>query len=123
MYLRGIRKMLRRYNQLWHGIFEPPTKKMYKSDEERMSTWEVARAEPHCSLDVVDREVGPAAPYPELGAYQPATRKARIEHECAINERQHGIHVLAEIRERVSGIDQGVGIIAGAFPARAQRDR
>ena len=41
--------------------------------------------------------------------------KARIEPEGAINERQHRIDVLTEICERMSGIDQGVGIITGGF--------
>ena len=51
---RGIRTVLYRYNQLWHGIFEPPTKKMRKSDEERLKTREVARAKayprPACAI-------------------------------------------------------------------------
>src|SRR6516162_2882197 len=86
---------------------------MDKPDEERMNTGEVARAETHRSLDMLDREVGLAGPYPELGADQPTTRKARIEGEGAINERQHRIDVLTEIRERIGRINQ----VSGSSPA------
>jgi len=41
--------------------------------------------------------------------------KARIEPDGPINERHHSIDVLTEIRKRMSGRGQGVGIIAGGF--------
>jgi len=68
VYLRGIRTVLYRYNQLWHGIFEPPTKKMRKSDEERLKTREVARAKTYRRPDMRDREVELSRPDPDLSS-------------------------------------------------------
>ena len=69
MVLRGIRKVLYRCNQLGHRIFETPTKKMRKSDDERMSTRMVARAETYRPPDMLDREVELSRPDPDLSAH------------------------------------------------------
>ena|SRR6516164_3192002 len=80
-----------------------------------MKTEKLTRAEPHRSLDMLDREVGLAGPYPDLRADRPTTCRARIEPEGPINERHHSIDVLTEIRECMGGVGQGVRIIAGGL--------
>jgi len=50
------------------GHLRSADKKMCKPDDERMKTEKDTRAEPHCSFDMLDREVGLAGPYLDLRA-------------------------------------------------------
>ena len=69
MVLRGTRKVVYRCNQLGHRIFETPTEKMRKSDEEQMITGTVARAETYRPPGMCDREVELSRPDPDPSAH------------------------------------------------------
>jgi len=60
-----------------------------------------------------DRDVRPARPEPQVAADVPAAREVRVERQATINQRHHRTDVFAEIGERVGGIHQDVGIVAG----------
>src|SRR5215472_16442629 len=74
-----------------------------------------ARAEPQRRLKMLDRSVGLTRPIPEGAADVPAACKIRVERESAVNQRRHGVDILAEIGKRMGCIGQDARIIAGHF--------
>src|SRR5262249_54236156 len=74
-------------------------------------THSLARAQPQRSLDMRDREIGLAGPHPENAAAKPAAREARIERQCTVYQRDHGVDILAESRLHLCGIGKGPWVV------------
>jgi len=80
-------------------------------------THRLARAQAQCCLDMLDRDVGLARPEPENAAHKPAASEAGVERQRAVDQPDHRADILAEIRQRGGGINDGSG---GVLP-RLQR--
>jgi hypothetical protein len=73
------------------------------------------RTETQRCFEVLDRHIGLARPQPEDTADVPSTREARIERQRTVDQRYHGIDVLAEKRKRLSGIREDAGVVFSHF--------
>src|SRR6516225_9038924 len=71
----------------------------------------LARAETQRILSVLDRDVELTRQKPEAGADIPAARKARVEHERAVNQRHHRADVLTEEHKGKRSIGQDPRVI------------
>ena len=72
----------------------------------------IARTEPQSGLRMLDRSVGLARSPLENTADLPASSKARIERQRAIDQGYYRADILAEERQREGGVDQHARIIA-----------
>jgi hypothetical protein len=61
---------------------------------------------------MLDRHVGLTGPKPEGAAGLPAAGEIWVERQGAIDQRDHGADVLAEIGQSDGGIRQDAGIVA-----------
>src|SRR5207248_5320551 len=67
------------------------------------------------SVDVLDGDVGLTRPPSEDAADNPTARVVRVDGQRTVNQRHHGADVLAEIGQRLSGMRQDAGVVAGHF--------
>src|ERR1700746_1246330 len=109
--LRKARILLRREAQFRNSLVEPPREEMRRAyDKERgadASPW----AEAEGGFHALDRKVGLARPKPKDAADMPAACEVRVERQCTVYERHHGVDILAEPSESDGGIGQDSRIV------------
>jgi hypothetical protein len=60
---------------------------------------------------MLDRDIGLAGPEPENAAHKPAAGIARVDRERTVDQPHHGGDILAEIRQRESGVGKNARIV------------
>src|SRR5437016_12929 len=60
---------------------------------------------------MLDREIGLAGIYPDLAAQVPPAGEARVERERTVDQPDHGLDLLAEIREHEGGVGEDAWVI------------
>src|SRR6516225_11239470 len=104
-----------RYKKLGDRCIELPLEHMRGADHRQMRTEPLARAEAQRVLDMRDRQVGLAGPQTKETADIPSAGGARVEREGALDQRDHGADILAELRQHKGGIGENRGVIARRF--------
>src|SRR5215472_5478715 len=99
--------------KLRHRLIEAPSKEMRATDYRERVANAGTGTKAQRRFYMLDRDVGLAGPHPERSADRPAARKAGVECEGAIDQRDHRADILAEISQRQGGVGQGARIVAG----------
>src|SRR6516162_13519 len=96
--------------QFLHCLIEAPHEKMPRAyDEQRRVADSDSRTESESRFS--NRNIRLACPTSEDAAKVPAAREIRIERQCAVNQRYHGVDVLSESGQRDSGIRKDARIV------------
>src|SRR5215831_3459822 len=110
--LGKARILLRREAQFRNSLVETPLQKMRRAyDKERRSD-PSPRAEAEGGFYTLDRKVGLTRPKPKDAADVPAACEIRVERQCTLYERHHGVDILAEPGESDGGIGQDSRILS-----------
>src|SRR5215831_9876821 len=86
-----------------------------------MRTEPFVRAEAQRGLDMRDRQIRLAGPQTKETADIPSAGGARVERKGALDDRDHGVDVLAELRQHKGGIGENRGVIARSFKRPSSR--
>jgi len=109
--LRKARILLRREAQFRNSLVETPPEEMRRAYDKERRADPSPRAEAEGGLRSLDRKVGLARPKPKDAADVPAACEIRVERQCTVHERRHGVDILAEPSECDGGIGQDSRIL------------
>src|SRR5438034_1459080 len=98
--MRDARILLHREEQLRHRLIEATSEEMRATYYRERVPDAGAGTKPQCGFCMLDRDVGLARPVPERSADGPATSIAWVERQGTVDQRHHGVDVLAEIAQR-----------------------
>src|SRR5262245_51514445 len=60
---------------------------------------------------MLDREIGLAGPDPEKATHIPAAGEGRVERQCSVDQPDHRLDILAEIRQDEGGVDEYARVV------------
>src|SRR5580700_5463789 len=88
--------LLDREQEFRHCLIKTPAEELREAYICERRTDSGSGAEVQRGLEMLDRDVGIARPHSEGAADVPTAREARVERECAVDQRHHGADVLTE---------------------------
>src|SRR6516164_6816445 len=64
---------------------------------------------------MLDREIWLTGPDPQKATHKPAASEARVESQRPVDQSDHGLYILAEIRQHESGVDEYTRVVISDF--------
>src|SRR5262249_208208 len=109
---RKARILLDREKKFRHSLIKSPSQEVRLAYYRKRRADAGARAQPQRPLDIRDRHVTLAPLQSQHATDVPTPREIRVENEGAVNQRDHGVAVLAEIAQHFSGVHQDIRVVA-----------